>query len=198
MKHPAIDQLALYAGGDMPLFSRHLLRWHLRGCAECAREVEWFRNASREATREALTMPDGVSWDRLAAEMRANIHLGLEAAEAISAYPSPMVEPRSPAFSWRLTALAAVMVAVLAGGYWFNALKRSERMAALRGPEPVVVKVSEGAVGLVRGGRGIELQAPQQGIRSGIVMSVSTDGAAAASYVDEETGQVTVNHVYVD
>ena len=33
MKHPSIDRLALYAGGELPFWTRWIMRRHMTGCA---------------------------------------------------------------------------------------------------------------------------------------------------------------------
>ena len=86
---------------------------------------------------------------------------------------------------------------LLSVGYWLNASKKSEQIAAMRGPEPIVVEASERGVGMSDGSKGMELQGPRANHRAAI-MTVSTMGSAGAHYVDEETGQITVNHVYVE
>lgn len=206
MKHPSIDKLALYAGGDLPWFTRWSLYRHIGGCPQCQAEIAAFRDASATARREAQNpdtdeLPAGVQWDRLSAEMRANIHLGLEASEAISAY-TPSAEPSiatGPAqgLSWRMAALATGFVVLLSIGYWLNASRKSEQLAAMRGPDPIVAEASERGVGMSDGNKGMELQGPAPNQLAAIV-AVSTQGSAGAQYVDEETGQITVNNVYVE
>lgn len=198
MKHPSIDKLALYAGGELPWWSRIAMQRHVRGCAQCEAEVALFGDVKVAARLEAGEMPAGVQWDRLAAEMRANVRLGLEASEAISAYAVP-VEDTAPAtgVSWRMAALATAFVILLSIGYWLNAAKKSEQLAAMRVPDPIVVEASERGVGMSDGNKGMELQGPKSNFRAAVV-TVSTKGSAGAQYVDEETGQITVNNVYVE
>lgn len=201
MKHPSIDKLALYAGGELPWLSRWTLYRHIGGCEQCRAEIAAFRDAAEAARQETSELPEGLQWDRLAAEMRANIHLGLEASEAISAYTPPAesghAEGHSQGMSWRMAALATGFVILLSIGYWLNASKKSEQLAAMRGPDPIVAEASERGVGMSDGNKGMELQGPASNQRAAIV-AVSTQGAAGAQYVDEETGQITVNHVYVE
>ena len=152
--------------------------------------------APRQIMNEWTTKPEEIL-ETFAAEMRANIHLGLEASEAIAAYKTPIEEGPGQGMSWRMAALATCFVILLSIGYWLNASKKSEQLAAMRGPDPIVVEASERSVGMSDGNKGMELQGPKTNLRAAVV-TVSTEGSAGARYVDEETGQITVNNVYVE
>jgi len=197
VKHPPVENLALYAGGELSWWSWLLVHRHVSGCAQCKEEVALFGDVKIAARLEAEEMPASANWDRLAAEMRANIHLGLEASEAIAAYKTPIEEGPGQGMSWRMAALATCFVILLSIGYWLNASKKSEQLAAMRGPDPIVVEASERSVGMSDGNKGMELQGPKTNLRAAVV-TVSTEGSAGARYVDEETGQITVNNVYVE
>jgi len=197
VKHPSIQSLALYSGGELPFWTKWTMQRHVRGCAQCQHEVALFRESTESVLAETDEMPAGVQWERLAGEMRANIRLGIEASDAISAY-GPIVESGpSQGMSWRMAALATGFVLLLSIGYWLNAAKKSEHLAAMRGPEPVIVEASEQGVGMSDGTKGLVLQGPKTNHRAAFV-TVSTVGSAGVQYVDEETGQITVNHVYVE
>ncbi|MFN0104488.1 MAG: hypothetical protein ACKV2U_20675 [Bryobacteraceae bacterium] len=197
MKHPSIENLALYAGGELPWWTRWTVRRHVNACTQCQAEIALFQEAAGAVCVETGEMPAGVQWERLAAEMRANVRLGLEASEAISAYGTAINAGPAQGMSWRMAALTTGFVLLLSIGYWLNAAKKSEQIATLRGPAPIVVEASERGVGMSDGSKGMELQGPKANHRAAIV-TVSTMGSAGAQYVDEETGQVTVNHVYVE
>jgi hypothetical protein len=170
---------------------------HVGACPQCQEEVSLFRDVAVAARAETCEMPAGVQWERLAGEMRANVRLGIEASDAISAYGSKLDPGPVQGMSWRMAALATGFVMLISLGYWLSAVKKSEQIAAMRGPDPIVVEASERAVGMSDGIKGMELQGPKTNPRAAVV-TVSTIGSAAAQYVDEETGQVTVNHVYVE
>lgn len=197
MKHPSVDKLALYSGGELTWLNRWTLSRHISSCTQCQNEVHEFREVAKAVRLELDELPAGVQWDRLSAEMRANVHLGLEASDAIKAYAVPADSGPSQGMSWRMAALATGFVVLLSIGYWLNAAKKSEQFAAMRGPDPIVVEASERGVGMSDGNKGMELQGPTTNQRAAIV-TVSTEGSAGAQYVDEETGQITVNHVYVE
>ena len=112
MRHPAEQDLALYAGGDQGFLKSFVVGRHVRDCAECAEVVEDYRQLTIALAAE----PDMPGWDSLAAEMKANIRLGLEAGACIGgAKDRGTVLPR---FNPRLAvALASLMV--LAGAGFF-------------------------------------------------------------------------------
>jgi len=114
MKHPAEQDLALYAGGDHGFVESWILGRHVRNCASCSEVVEEYRELTLALSAEALsTEADLPDWDSLAGEMRANIRVGLEAGACI---PRERVLPKPFALNPRLTvALASLMVLVGAG-----------------------------------------------------------------------------------
>ena len=81
MTHPNQATLALHAGGDLGLWARWKTQRHLSKCDLCRDEVAAFTGV-REILPELVEIPE-VPWNRLAAEMRANIRLGLEAGECV-------------------------------------------------------------------------------------------------------------------
>ena len=83
MKHPDEATLALHAGGDLGLIARWRTNRHLSRCERCREEVAAFQGL-REVLPDLAEMPE-VPWNRLAAEMKANIRLGLAAGECVEA-----------------------------------------------------------------------------------------------------------------
>ena len=108
MKHPNQATLALHAGGDLGFFARWRTERHLRQCDRCRDEVDAFA-ATREIIPELAEIPE-IPWNRLAAEMRANIRLGLEAGECVRAGDPPLRE--TPLFTG---ARAVVAMASMVG-----------------------------------------------------------------------------------
>ena len=92
-KHFDDFELALFASGDLPVLRRVRVSLHVRRCVECREMVESFQD-SREALRGMMhRLPaeldeSSPEWQRLAAEMTANVHLGLEAGECVARVPS--------------------------------------------------------------------------------------------------------------
>jgi hypothetical protein len=201
-RHVAETDLALYAAGDLPLWRRAVVHLHVRRCSECSGLVEALR-ADRGQLRQSVdAMPESLDWEQLAAEMTANIRVGLAAGECVT----PRERKVSP-ISWRPAAIAAGLVVMLAGAWWLNipstdteAIGRALRNLATGqrsdSPQeesgPMVRASSSGVETRENGARlGIE----QSGLQP-VMFSVSTQGSASARYVDD-TGQVTITAAYV-
>lgn len=211
MKHVMETELALFAAGDLPVWRSALVhlrvRLHVRKCGECRSALEALRLDRQELRRSADDMPSGLDWDQLAAEMTANIRVGLAAGECVTPR-----EPKVAAMSWRPVAIAAGLVVLLAGAWWLNiprtdteAIGRALRDMATGGRMnatqsatqdergPVVGASSAGVVLVENGGR----MGMDQGGLEPVMYSVSTQGSASARYVDQNTGQVTITATYV-
>jgi hypothetical protein len=190
MKHPSNATLALYAGGDLSWPSRWRAARHLAGCERCRAEVDAYSDARAEAA-ELRELPR-VSWNRLAAEMKANIRLGLEAGECVRAEEDVAVLPGPRWFrdSRALVACASIVALVVVG-------------VLLERPGPRAVPAVEGAVLQAIGG-GIEVTEGGQVFsllhgraqREEVTYSVGAQGSMRARYVDSDTGHVTINNVY--
>jgi hypothetical protein len=199
-RHVIETDLALYATGDLPFWQSALANLHVRRCDECRDLLEALRADRKELRRSVNELPANVDWDQLAAEMTANIRVGLAAGECVTPR-----EHKVAAISWRPAAIAAGLVMLMAGAWWLNiprtdteAIGRAIRNMATgrRVPQeergPVVGASSSGVEVLENGGRmGIE----QSGLHP-VMYSVSTQGSASARYVDQDTGQVTITAVY--
>jgi hypothetical protein len=202
-RHVMETELALYAAGDLPFWRGTLVKFHVRGCDECRGLVEALRMDRQELRQSADDMPANLDWDQLAAEMTANIRVGLAAGECVTPR-----ERKVAAISWRPMAIAAGLVVLLAGAWWLNIprndteiigralhnIATGERVGSPQEERGPVVGASSSGVELVEnGGRmGIE-----QGGLEPVMFSVSTQGSASARYVDQDTGQVTITATYV-
>src|SRR5580698_2757936 len=80
MNHPRENDLALLAGGEAGRIRRFLLDRHVRTCADCRETIREYRELRAELAEPGL--PD-LNWNFLAADMRANIRLGLEAGACV-------------------------------------------------------------------------------------------------------------------
>jgi len=190
--HPELAALALYSGRDLPLLERWSIGRHLATCPVCSAEVAAFRALAAQPIAENF-VPD-IAWEPLAEEMRANIRLGLEASEAISAYrrPTPTEERW---LNWRAAALVASLMAVVGSGWWFavSAKKLDQPVASV--VQPASVEATDSGVEIKDGNLTLELRTPASRVS---FVSISTEGTAETRYTDAETGQITVNHVYLD
>ena len=186
MGHLKETTLALHASGDLGWFAAWKAQRHLASCEQCRDEVENFREM-REALPDMAELPD-LQWNRLAAEMRANIRLGLAAGECVREAEAAAVEP-SPLFNTAraVVAFVGVFTLVVTG-------------LVLQGPSPQKVFAAEpmaqataNGVEMRSGNRGFELM--HDGAQS-VINTVSTQGIGAR-YTDPQTGLVTMTKVYV-
>lgn len=193
MRHPELTDLALYAGGDLGLFAGVKTRLHVARCAECRAEVECFSSASQELRTQSAELPEGLEWDSAAAEMRANIKLGLEAgsiAGRIMDEHKPVEEP----LGWRATFVLAAGTLVLITGWFLHVSPRDQAKLALATPPAlgISIEATQSGVELKENGGAMALRAPES---QPVLLTVSSEGSVNARYVDSETGQVTINNV---
>ena len=190
MKHPSQEILALQASGDLGPVERWKTSLHLKGCPTCRDEVAAYAEM-REILPELNQIPE-VPWNRIAAEMRANIHLGLAAGACVGEIAEPASAKPSfvPLFgAARATLAFGGVLAVLVAGF------------VLQHPRPVVA--SEPMVQSTRDGiqRSVGDQSfglmNSAGVQS-VTYSVNAQGSLGARYVDPETGNVTMTKVYVE
>lgn len=196
MKHPSIRDLALYASADLAWLRRLWLRRHIESCGVCRKELNAFREAQLELEYAAEAMPPEVHWNRLAAEMTANVRLGLAAGECVRE-AQPVPAPAAFAEFWRYASVGAAALFLMigiAGGWWWQA-RSSLRPASAPAQAEVVLKATLGGIGVERNGAAFAL-APSRG--ETLAISAETNGVLKAGYVDEESGQVTIHHVYAE
>jgi len=183
--------LALFAGGDLGLLERWRVRKHLKECGDCRSEVAQFEAADDVLTDEAARMPEGLDWGSLSRDMAANIRLGLTAGQIVASG-----QERSRGFAWRPAAVVASATALLITAWWLNVPAARTRVAE---PEhsPVAALVQETDSGIeVKSGKGsLSLLRPRTASNA---LQVSSPGTLRERYVDDETGQVTINNVYAE
>jgi hypothetical protein len=180
MRHPDDNQLALHAGGDLTGWSRWRVARHLRNCETCREEV-----AALESVREmlpGLTELPRLPWNEMAAEMTANIRLGIEAGECVR-----HLDPVAPRFHLGLRpALAAVALAALAITAVVIERPRFIRGTTQDGLENVAVQSAPDGIG----NRTMKLM-----VQANAQMSASAEGSLGARYTDPDTGVMTVIEV---
>jgi hypothetical protein len=198
-QHLPIGLAALYAGRDLPWGTRLKIKMHLRRCAECEGKVESFRAATAELRREAeantLTGFEAIAdWARLEREMMGNIAVGVAAARCVD-------KVRGRGILWLRGALIAGLGTLFVAG-WITHIPREETehlLASLRswaGHETAantgtVLRSFPDSVAVRTGGASLKLMHPRSA-----VTSIAGGSAVQASYIDEETGQVTITGVY--
>lgn len=205
--HVAETDLALYAAGDLPFWRSVPVRLHLRRCGGCQGLLQALRADREELRRSADDMPSSIptnlDWEQLAAEMTANIRVGLAAGECVT----PRERKVAP-ISWRPAAIAVGLVVLMACAWWLN-IPRTDteaigralrnmvtggRLSASQEERGPVVKASSSGVELLENGGRLGIE--QSGLQP-VMFSVSTQGTASARYVDQDTGQVTITAAYV-
>ena len=198
MKHPDQATLALHAGGDLNWFARWRTERHLAVCERCRDEIDAF-GATREIFSDLAEIPE-VPWNRLAAEMKANIRLGLEAGECVRGGDVPLRD--TPIFSGLRAAVAlASVVALLVTGL---VLERPAPRAHLSSAGFAVddtfdIQATQDGIQVRRGGAALRLMNPDRlDPQQPVMYSPDAQGSMKARYVDPETGNVTVNNVYAD
>ena len=146
--------LALYAAGDLPFWRGALVWFHVRHCDGCRELVDALRADREELRRSADDMPVNVDWDQLAAEMKANIRVGLAAGECVTPR-----ERKAATISWRPAAIVAGLMVVLAGAWWLNIPRSRHGSDRPRAPHHGYRRTGQCAAGRAwSGGRSIFLR----------------------------------------
>jgi hypothetical protein len=188
MKHVSAPRLALAAGGDLGRLAAWRAQRHLRRCAQCRAALAQLETARAQLRNAAGELPPGVNWDRLAAEMTANIHVGLEAAAAVAPRPAPS------RLDWRAAVAFASLAAVIVTGWVMNAPRFVPQPIASVSSGTATVELSPAGVEWKRGAQGFSLLHPRA---ARVSYSVGA-GSAEARFVDVETDQVTITHVSLE
>jgi hypothetical protein len=170
-RHLTEAEAALHAGGDLPAWQAVLASLHLVSCPACRSRLKGYAHARRVVAAEAQDLPAGLDWDALAAEMTANIHLGLTAGALVRrAEPDP--EPATAPQRWQALAVCASLLLV-AASTWM--LQRPTDL-----PNPATIQAV--------------FELPSGSLQT----SVDFDGGERGRQLDAETGQLTITQVYAD
>jgi hypothetical protein len=182
MNHPGENDLALLAGGEAGRIRRFLLDRHLRECADCRETVEEYRELRADVAE--LELPE-LNWSFLAADIRANIHLGLEAGACVRTTPVLKRWNLRPAIA--LTALLLLFV----GGFFMRDVRLRPAVAEEATP---VLQVTGSGVEVSSGtNNSLTLLNHHGGATN---QTVSARGDIETRYIDSDTGSVTINKVY--
>jgi hypothetical protein len=190
MKHPNQTTLALHAGGDLGFIGRWRTERHISRCPQCQEEVAAFSEL-REIAPELAEIPE-IPWNRLAAEMKANIRLGLAAGECVRACETPR---ESPLFTRARAAVALASVAVL-----LVAALMLDRPAPLKAEENTILqRTGDGIADGIQVGQGVQaFRLLNAADAQNVTFTVNAQGSMGARYVDPKTGYVTINNVYAE
>ena len=194
MTHPDQATLALHAGGDLGPIARWRTSRHVAHCDRCREEVAAFAGTI-EILPQLSEMPE-VPWNRLSAEMKANIRLGLAAGECVR--PGE-VALRTSLFSGARAAVALASVAALlvTGLMLEHPVARSNfsRFESRLFENGTVLESTKDGIEVGRGRQALQLR---HAGASGVTYSVGAEGSIGARYLDPKTGYVTINNVYVE
>ncbi len=179
--------MALHAGGDLSAFARWRTERHLSHCEQCRDEIAAYGRI-RSALPDLAEAPE-IQWNRLAAEMTANIRLGLAAGECVR----PVAQSRRPKLTGFRAAVAfASIAALVAAGLSL------EHPAPAPAEAPGIVAEAtpdSGGIQMREGGQAFRL------LHSGtakVTYTAGAQGSMEARYVDRGTDYVTVNTIDVD
>jgi hypothetical protein len=198
MKHPDEAVLALFAGHDLGFVSEWRTRRHVARCRQCSAAVDAFGSV-RSQIADLGELPADLGWNRLAAEMKANIRLGLAAGECVAGHTQLEKGSGLPAFSGLNTLLAyAALIAVVVAGVWLQRPAPSVghgAVAVTADTVGAVLAANSDGIELTEGGRGLGLR---YGASRDVNYSADASGAMRARYMDTTTGYVTVVNVNVE
>lgn len=179
MKHPDRAALALHSGDDLSGWARWRMLRHLAKCDHCRDEVSAFQDL-RQATEQLSELP-ALPWDELAAEMTANIRLGLSAGECVKG-PSLRMPDARRFPGWQVAvATVSILILVTAG-----IVLEAPRRQALE--DSAYVQADPDGIG----SRHLKLMHPGA---SDVLVSASAEGSVQQRYVDRETCLLTVSQI---
>jgi hypothetical protein len=166
------------------------MRWrtsrHIANCADCRDELAAYESL-REVLPELNEIPE-IPWNRMAAEMKANIRLGLEAGECVRSADAPLQS--SPWFTGARAAIAmASILALMVTGIIL------ERPVPVPADNAAVVQATGNGIQVRKGTQALRLMNPGA---ERVTYSPDAGGGMRARYVDPETGYVTINNVYAE
>jgi anti-sigma factor RsiW len=182
MNHLNDVDLALYSSGDLSFVERWRMSRHVKSCAECAREVEGYRTVSHIASNSREQLPEGLAWGHLAAEMKANIHLGLEAGRVVG----PVEDSGLAWHPWRAAAVFASVAVMAVSGFMLSRPDYAET-----GSQEIVLSAGKAGVEVSENGGTMVLMESDAKLGT-----VSGNGSVRRRHINEETGEVTILNVY--
>ncbi len=173
-RHPAEEDLALFAGGELGPLARWRIEGHVNGCDRCRELVAEFFEA-RSRAMDLAELP-ALDWSAMA----SGVHARLAGARE---HPAPV------RLTWRPAWGAVVaLVAVIVAGLYVSRLLEPPSQAVMLGATAGGVEVRVGDQQTLTLWNAAREATP-------VNWRVGPD-AVSARYLDADTGQVTVNNVY--
>jgi hypothetical protein len=187
MKHPSEATLALHAGGDLGWVARWRVERHLAQCDECRQELTAFEGV-RAIAADLAEIPE-VPWNRLAAEMRANIRLGLAAGECVKSADAPLRD--TPLFTGARAVVAmGSIAALLVTGL---VLQRPPKLVpTVYAEDRATVQATADGIEMGDGTHAFRLKS---GGAKRVLFMAGAEGSMRARSVDPDTGYVTIRQV---
>jgi hypothetical protein len=150
---------------------------HLARCSRCREEVAAFQ-AQREAAAGLADLPE-LPWNLVAAEMRANIRLGLSAGECVR----PNESKSGLRMGWRPAVAMASIAALAVTGI------------ILERPRIKIDREEAGALQTTSNSIGSETMRLMYPRAESVQLSASAGGSVQARYTDPSTSFMTVSEV---
>ena len=173
-RHPAEEDLALFAGGELGPLARWRIEGHVSGCDRCRQLVTEFFE-TRSGAMDLAELP-ALDWSAMAGGVHARLAESRE-------NPAPV------RLAWRPTwGLAVALIVVLVAGVYVSRLLEPA-------PQPVMLGATAGAVEVRVGDHQTLTLWNAAREATPVNWRVGPD-AVSARYLDADTGQVTVNNVY--
>ncbi len=193
MKHPSESDLALYATGDLSWARKKLTGRHVSQCGACQSVVVDY-SEFRAGLTEFPKLPAMLQWNRLAAEMSANIRLGIEAGECVSPRGKARTQTRialpfGGVPAWHRLSIACAVLCAVAGIAFIVEHPPSLAAPPLTG---TVLEASEAGLQISEGNQTLRLLNTSG---TDVSRTVGSRGEVGARYLDPN-GYVTVSQVY--
>jgi hypothetical protein len=205
MRHPSESDLALYAAGDLSWAKQKFTGRHVVQCGACQSivvEYSELRPGAQEFPKLPAGVHTGAAWSRLAAEMSANIRLGIEAGECVSprsagrhgfrsnvrsSIKAPLHFGGVP--SWHRLGIACAVLCTVAGVAFIIEHPPSLAAPPITG---TVLEASESGLQISEGSQTLRLLNTSG---TDVSHTVGARGEVGARYLDPN-GYVTVSQVY--
>jgi hypothetical protein len=187
MRHPSESDLALYATGDLSWARKKLTGRHVAQCGACQSVVVDY-SAFQAGMTQFPKLPATLQWNRLAAEMSANIRLGIEAGECVSPRGKARTQVKL-ALPWHRLSIACAVLCAVAGIAFIVEHPPSMAAPPLTG---TVLEASEAGLQIREGNQTLRLLNTSG---TDVSRTVGARGEVGARYLDPN-GYVTVSQVY--
>jgi hypothetical protein len=216
-RHIPEAHLALFITGDLGMWKYVQINLHIAGCEVCRARIEAYRMSRQRLKQAAAELPEGTDWDRLAAEMTANIRVGLAAGECVARVSnSPWKAVGRKASGWKTagwttsgwknmaawSAIAAGVALVLSAAWALN-LPASDGDTLARVMHSLFQGGAQGRSGAARSSSSVEdrgpvVEASAEGVelrRNGIAVSIPQAASRPVAITVSAPGSASARYV---